>query len=65
MIKKDSLIEIRKTFIKRNGRGGAAYIFKDGRTVGHLICYEYGQWFYDNYENDRRYKINEDGTIKW
>lgn len=64
-IKKNSLVELRKAFIQKDRRNGATTIFKKGRgAVGRLYCGIGVHWFYNKYENNVIYEINEDGTVK-
>lgn len=64
--RKNSLVEIRKAFIKESYRNKGHFgvnIFKKGHVVGKI--YEgIGTWFYHNYENGKTYEINKDGTVK-
>lgn len=62
-VKKNSLPEIRKAFIKRNGKRYATNIFKRGYGVAGRIYYATGSWVYDDYTKGIKYIINENGYV--
>lgn len=65
IVRKSSLPEIRKTFIKKHGKNHATNIFRKGHSgyPAGRIYYVGGDWIYDNYENDNKYITNENGNV--
>ena len=65
VVRKKSLIEIRKNFIQRHSRTEATNIFARGESypVGR-IWWAGGSWNYKNYGTRREYELDERGKTK-